>query len=97
MHSTLTKVQNHLENLIKQIQSTVPNEEPLGVAHGSWNLPGLTRAEFIETAQSLIDLINGLISSADIPSASSGAATAAKRCRHTCSRWTASERLLSPP
>jgi hypothetical protein len=58
MHSTLTTVQSHLKKLITQIQSAVPNEEPLGVAHGSWNLPGLTRAEFIEAAQSLIDLID---------------------------------------
>lgn len=58
MHSTLTTVQSHLKKLITQIQSAVPNEESLGVAHGSWNLPGLTRAEFIEAAQSLIDLID---------------------------------------
>lgn len=58
MHTTLTTVQSHLRKLITQIQSAVPNEEPLGVAHGSWNLPGLTRAEFIEAAQSLIDLID---------------------------------------
>ena len=60
MHSTLTTVQSHLKKLITQIQSAVPNEEPLGVAHGSGNLPGLTRAEFIEAAQSLIDLIDDL-------------------------------------
>lgn len=58
MHTTLTTVQSHLKKLITQIQSSVPNEEPLGIAHGSWNLPGLTRAEFIEAAQSLIDLID---------------------------------------
>ena len=58
MHQTFTTVQRHLRELISQIQSVVPNEEPLGVAHGSWNLPGLTRAEFIEEAQSLIELID---------------------------------------
>lgn len=58
MHSTLTTVQGHLRKLIAQIQSSVPNEEPLAVAHGSGNLPGLTRAEFIEAAQSLMDLID---------------------------------------
>lgn len=58
MHSTLTTVQSHLKNLITQIQTAVPNEEPLGVALGSWNLPSLTRAEFMEAAQSLIDLID---------------------------------------
>ena len=57
MHSTLATIQGQLKKLISQIQSAVPNEEPLGVAHGSWNLPGLTRAEFIEEAQSQIELI----------------------------------------
>lgn len=58
MHTTLTTIQSHLRRLIDQIQSAVPNEEPLGVAHGSWALPGLTRAEFIAAAQALIDLID---------------------------------------
>ena len=58
MHVTLTTVQSHLKTLITQIQSVVPNEEPLSNAHGSWSQPGLTRAEFIEAAQSLIDLID---------------------------------------
>lgn len=58
MQSTLTTILSHLRNLVKQIQSAVPNDEPLGIAHGSWSLPGLTRAEFIEAAQSLIDLID---------------------------------------
>ena len=58
MHSTLATVQSDLKKLITQIQSAVPNEEPLGVAHGNWSLPGLTRAEFVEAAQSLIDLID---------------------------------------
>jgi hypothetical protein len=58
MHTTLATVQGHLKNLIAQLHSVLPSEEPLGVAHSSWNLPGLTRAEFIESAQSLIDLIN---------------------------------------
>lgn len=70
MHATLTTIQSHLRKLIGQIQGVVPNDEPLGVAHNSWNLPGLTRAEFIEAAQSLIDLIDdrgtdGIESAAD--------------------------------
>lgn len=58
MHSTLATIQGQLRTLIAQIQSAVPNDEPLNVAHSSWNLPGLTRAEFIEEAQILIDLID---------------------------------------
>ncbi len=57
MHSTLTTVQGQLKTLINQIQSAMPSDEPIGLAHGSWNLPGLTRAEFMEEAQSIIDLI----------------------------------------
>lgn len=58
MHTTLSTIQGHLKSLIVQIQSSIPNDEPLAVALGSWNLPGLTRAEFIEAAQSLVDLIS---------------------------------------
>jgi phage shock protein A len=58
MHSTLATIQGQLRALIAQIQRVVPNDEPLNVAHASWNLPGLTRAEFIEEAQTLIDLID---------------------------------------
>ena len=58
MHATLLETQSRLKNLIIQIQSVVPSDEPLGIAHGVWNLPGLTRSELIEEAQSLIDLID---------------------------------------
>jgi hypothetical protein len=58
MHPTLTTIQAQLNKLISQVQSTIPNDEPLGNAHNSWNLPGLTRVEFIEEARSLIDLID---------------------------------------
>ena len=44
-------------SLIAQVQSAVPNEEPFGIAHGNWSFPGLTRAELIEEAQLLVDLI----------------------------------------
>ena len=57
MHQTLTTIQTHLENLITQVQSTVPNDEPFGNAHSNWSFPGLTRAELIEEAQSIVNLI----------------------------------------
>jgi hypothetical protein len=57
MHQTLTTIQTHLENLITQVQSTVPNDEPFGNAHNNWSFPGLTRAELIEEAQSIVNLI----------------------------------------
>jgi len=57
MHQTLTTIQQHLEQVITQVRSAVPNDEPFGNAHGNWSFPGLTRAELIEEAQSIIDLI----------------------------------------
>lgn len=57
MHQTLTTIKNHLEKVIAQVQSSVPNEEPFGNAHGNWSFPGLTRAELIEEAQTIVDLI----------------------------------------
>lgn len=57
MHQTLTTIQQHLEKVIAQVRSAVPNDEPFGNAHGNWSFPGLTRVELIEEAQSIIDLI----------------------------------------
>lgn len=58
MHSTLKTIQGHLNKLVAQIQGAVPSDEPLGVAHGHWGLPGLTRRELIGEAQSIVDLID---------------------------------------
>jgi hypothetical protein len=57
MHQSLINIQQQLERVIAQLQSTVPSDEPFGNAHGNWSFPGLTRAELIEEAQSIIDLI----------------------------------------
>ena len=57
MHQTLAAIQQHLEKLITQVRSAVPNDEPFGNAHNNWSFPGLTRAELIEEAQSILDLI----------------------------------------
>ena len=57
MHKTLIAIQESLEKVVSQVQSTVPNDEPFGNAHGNWSFPGLTRAELIEEAQSIADLI----------------------------------------
>jgi len=57
MHATLTKIKAQLNTVVSQLQSTVPNDEPFGNAHNNWSFPGLTRAELIEDAQSLLDLI----------------------------------------
>lgn len=57
MHATLSAVRDSLTNIIAQVRSTIPNDEPFGTAHSNWSFPGLTRLELIEEAQSIIDLI----------------------------------------
>jgi hypothetical protein len=57
MHPTLHRIQNKLTQIITQLQSAVPSDEPLGTAHGNWSFPGLTKNELIEEAQLLITLI----------------------------------------
>lgn len=58
MHPTLTALQEKLNGIIAQIGNVMPNDEPLGIAHGSWNIPGLTRSELIGKAQHLIDFVS---------------------------------------
>lgn len=58
MHKTLATIKNHLEQLISKVQSAIPNDEPFGNVHNNWSFPGLTRAELIEEAQSIVDLID---------------------------------------
>jgi len=57
MHEALTDIQERLQMVIEQLQSTVPNDEPFGNAHNNWSFPGLSRAELVEEVQSIIDLI----------------------------------------
>lgn len=57
MHATLTTIQAQLNTVVSQLQSTVPNDEPFGNAHNNWSFPGLTRAELVEDAQALLNLI----------------------------------------
>ncbi len=57
MHQTLTTIKEHLEKVIAQVQSAVPNDEPFGNAHNNGSFPGLTRAELVEETQSIVDLI----------------------------------------
>jgi len=57
MNDTLQKVQAELANVIGQLQSVIPNDEPFGNAHNNWSFPGLTRPELIAEAQSIVDMI----------------------------------------
>lgn len=57
MHQSLTNLQQQLEKTISKLESSIPNNEPFGNAQSNWSFPGLTRAELIDEARSLIDLI----------------------------------------
>ncbi|MBL0720090.1 hypothetical protein JI742_09340 [Piscinibacter sp. Jin2] len=57
MHKTLKTIQARLVEVVAQVKASVPNDEPFGNAHGNWSFPGLTRAELIEEAEKIVDLI----------------------------------------
>ena len=57
MHSSLKSIQQELRTLIKQLKETIPDEQSFSVAHSNYTFPGLSRAELVEKAQSVIDLI----------------------------------------
>ena len=58
MHKVLADIKAKLEQLIAQLQSSVPNDEPFGNAHNNWSFPGLSRVELIEETQALVDLLD---------------------------------------
>ncbi|BBL60182.1 hypothetical protein [Methylomonas koyamae] len=58
MHQSLIVIKQHLETIVTQIRTTIPNNEPFGPAHGNWTFPGLTRDELIDEAQSIIDILD---------------------------------------
>lgn len=57
MHPTLEAIQSQLQQLTLQIRNSIPNEEPLSLSQG-WPQVGITRTEFMEEAESLVDLID---------------------------------------
>jgi hypothetical protein len=58
MQQSLENIKQHLEKIITLLRSSIPSDEPFGNAHGNWSFPGLTRAELVDDAQALIDLID---------------------------------------
>lgn len=58
MHINLPEIRSELEQLGTAIKSSVTSNEPFNVAHGAWNLPGLTRDELLKTVQELINIID---------------------------------------
>lgn len=57
MHKTLKTIHARLLDVVTQVKASVPNDEPFGNAHGNWSFPGLTRAELIEEAEAIVELI----------------------------------------
>lgn len=55
MHKTLAAIRSQLEALITQVKEQVPGDQPFAIAHGNWSFPGLTGAELVEEAQSILD------------------------------------------
>ena len=58
MHESLKAIQQQLTLVIQQLQAAVTIEEAFSVAHNNWSFPGLSRAELVEEAQSIIDFID---------------------------------------
>ena len=58
MNQTLLDIKNELNNIIKQLESSVSSDEAFNYAHGHWALPGITKAELITETKNLISLID---------------------------------------
>jgi hypothetical protein len=62
MSETLAHLQSELEYIISKINSTIPTNDPLNIAHGNWSYVGLNKSQLINIAQDisiLIESING--------------------------------------
>ena len=57
MNAVLTALHNDLTALASTLESGVPGNEPLNVAHQLWNLPGITRDELVGSVESLLQTI----------------------------------------
>ena len=57
MNETLQNICTELEQLIAQVSSSLPNDQPFGIAQNNWSFPNLSRPELIGEARSIIDLI----------------------------------------
>lgn len=58
MHQVFNELQQELKNLAASIQSVVPNDEPLNVAHGNWSFPGVSRRDLMEQIAHLAKVID---------------------------------------
>lgn len=57
MNTTLSLLEKELDAIRSTITSTMPNNEPLSLAHGNWSFPGVTRDDLISYSTSIINLI----------------------------------------
>lgn len=57
MHVVLQTICGELDQIAAHINSTVPNDEPLNIAHANWSFPGITRVELADAASSLANLV----------------------------------------
>lgn len=57
MHESLMNVTKQLQTLIEQLQSSMPSEQPFGIAHANWSFPAISRVDLVEEVQSVIDFI----------------------------------------
>ena len=58
MNQTLLDIKNELNNIIKELESSVSSDEAFNYAHDHWALPGITKAELITETKNLISLID---------------------------------------
>ena len=56
MHPTLKLVNDELAQLVVAL-SAIPGNDPLSIAHGSWNIAGVTRDELVQTVNHLQSLV----------------------------------------
>ena len=57
MHHALDSIHEQMEYVIRDLEVHIGSDEPLGIAHGVWYFPCITRSELAEEAQSIRDLI----------------------------------------
>ncbi|MGF6771392.1 hypothetical protein P3T18_003871 [Paraburkholderia sp. GAS199] len=57
MHAILEALCVELDQLAAQVKSSIPNDEPFGIAHGNWSFAALTRPELVEAAASIATMI----------------------------------------
>ena len=57
MSPILLDIKTELNEIINQLESSIPNDEALNYAQRHWTFPGITKAELIAEAKSLISLI----------------------------------------